>query len=296
MAFYENVYVAGYVAQSQTTGLRGNDFSYRAQVNYQGDRHGLVLERMEVQENFNPEVGFLRREDFRRNYAEVRFSPRTTSSRFVRRRVYQGHVEYTTDNRNRLETRELSALFETEFHNIDSLAFQYFSQFEFVPEAFEIAPDVDIPVGEYDFDNLKITYLAGQQHRLSGTSTLEIGSFYGGNKTTATYRGRVEITPQLGLEPNISLNWIDLPQGKFTTTVIGGRGTYTITPQMFVAALVQYSSSNTSLATNLRFRWEYQPGSEFFVVYTEGRSTFPPRGTDLQNRGVVVKVNRLFRF
>jgi hypothetical protein len=64
---------------------------------------------------------------------------------------------------------------------------------------------------------------------------------------------------------------------------------------MFVAALVQYASSNTSLSANLRFRWEYRPGSELFVVYTEGRDTFPPRGSTLENRGFVVKVNRLFR-
>ena len=65
---------------------------------------------------------------------------------------------------------------------------------------------------------------------------------------------------------------------------------------MFVAALVQYSSSSTSLSTNLRFRWEYEPGSDLFVVYTEGRSTLPERGTELQNRGIIVKINRLFRF
>ena len=127
-------------------------------------------------------------------------------------------------------------------------------------------------------------------------ASFEIGSFYGGDKKTATFSGRVDVTPQLGVEPNISLNWIDLPEGRFTTTVVGGRATFTMTPRMFVAALVQYSSSNTSLSTNLRFRWEYQPGSELFVVYTEGRSTLPPHGTDLQSRGFVVKINRLFRF
>ena len=70
-----------------------------------------------------------------------------------------------------------------------------------------------------------------------------------------------------------------------------------MTPRMFVTALVQNSSSNNSLSTNLRFRWEYQPGSELFVVYSEGRSTKPPTGVEpLQNRGFVVKINRLFRF
>ena len=65
---------------------------------------------------------------------------------------------------------------------------------------------------------------------------------------------------------------------------------------MFVAALIQYNSAQSSLSTNLRFRWEYRPGSELFVVYTDGRSTLPPHGTDLQNRGIVFKINRLIRF
>jgi hypothetical protein len=33
-----------------------------------------------------------------------------------------------------------------------------------------------------------------------------------------------------------------------------------------------------------------------FIVYTEGRSTLSERGFPLENRGFVVKVNRLFRF
>jgi hypothetical protein len=43
-------------------------------------------------------------------------------------------------------------------------------------------------------------------------------------------------------------------------------------------------------------RWEYQPGSELFVVYNEERDTVIARFPDLQNRAFIVKVNRLFRF
>jgi hypothetical protein len=141
-----------------------------------------------------------------------------------------------------------------------------------------------------------VAYTAGQQHRVSGSASFDVGSFYAGNKRTVAWRGRVGLTTQLSVEPNVSLNWIDLPQGSFTTSVIGGRTTFTMTPRMFVAGLVQYSSSSRSLSSNIRFRWEYLPGSELFIVYSEGRSTLPPHGTDLENRGVVVKVNRLFRF
>jgi hypothetical protein len=70
-----------------------------------------------------------------------------------------------------------------------------------------------------------------------------------------------------------------------------------MTPRMFVSALVQYASSTNSLSTNFRFRWEYQPGSEIFVVYTDGRDTAALLGRPtLQNRGIVIKANRLFRF
>ena len=69
-----------------------------------------------------------------------------------------------------------------------------------------------------------------------------------------------------------------------------------MTPLMFVSALLQYNSSNSSLSTNLRLRWEYSPGSELFVVYNEQRDTLTPHFPDLENRAFVVKLNRLFRF
>jgi hypothetical protein len=75
------------------------------------------------------------------------------------------------------------------------------------------------------------------------------------------------------------------------------RVNYTFTPRMFLSGLLQYNSSNETFSTNLRLRWEYQPGSELFVVYTEDRDTdVLGRLSRLANRGLVVKVNRLVRF
>ena len=88
----------------------------------------------------------------------------------------------------------------------------------------------------------------------------------------------------------------DLPEGDFTTKLATARTTYTITPWMFVSALLQYKSSSNSLGANVRFRWEYQPGSELFVVYNEQRDTLTPRSPELENRAFIIKFNRLFRF
>ena len=65
---------------------------------------------------------------------------------------------------------------------------------------------------------------------------------------------------------------------------------------MFVSGLVQYNSSSDLLGTNLRFRWEYQPGSELFVVYKDQRDTVTRGYPELENRALVIKINRLFRF
>lgn len=294
--FFQNVYVSGYVAKSRTEGLRGDDLSYRTQFNYRADRYGLALDRLVVEKQFNPEVGLLRRKNFRRNYGQGRFSPRTRNNRVVRQFTWQSAIDYTTDDGNHLESRELSGLFRTNFHNGDAVSVQYSQLYEFLPAPFEISEGVRIPEGGYSFDNVRASFTAGSQRRVSGMTAVEIGNFYSGEKKTATFRGRIAVATRLGIEPNISLNWVDLPQGRFTNTVAGTRAIFTMTPRMFVAALVQYSSSSESLSTNLRFRWEYVPGSDLFVVYTEGRSTVPWPQTELQNRGVIVKMNRLFRF
>ena len=124
---------------------------------------------------------------------------------------------------------------------------------------------IKIPVGGYEYDNVTLAYTIGAQHKIFGTPSVQYGTFYTGHKTTAVHSGRIESGNQLGIEPNISVNWVDLPEGRFTDTVISARPTFTMTPRMFVSALVQ-CWSNATVSTNLRFRWEYQPGSELFLV------------------------------
>ena len=81
----------------------------------------------------------------------------------------------------------------------------------------------------------------------------------------------------------------------WATKLVGTRFTAPLTPRMFTRVLLQYNSSNNSYNANARFRWEYQPGSELFVVFTEGRNTIGTGFPTLDTRGFVVKINRLFR-
>jgi hypothetical protein len=172
---------------------------------------------------------------------------------------------------------------------------EYTRTFEWIPTAVNIA-GADISPGAYHFQELKGTYLLGPQHRASGTLTLGYGSFWGGTKTEVGYRGRVELSYRFSVEPGITLNLLDMPTQDLTATLVSTRATYTFTPRIFTSALVQFNSSSKSLSGNYRFRWEYRPGSDLFVVYSDGRDTSVRGYPGLLNRTFVVKATRLFRF
>ena len=302
-AFHDTLNIHTYWARTATPGAGGDDVSYRAQLDYRGDRYGVQVEHLAVGEDFRPEVGFLRREDFERSFGSFRFSPRPHSVAAIRRLIWEGRFDYYTSRAGVVETRLAQGLFTIELENADEFNFEYTRSYEFLHEPFDIAGDVAIPAGGYRFQDARAAYRFGRQRVFSGLLAVQHGSFYGGEKTTVEIglgggfrTGRLEITPQLAIEPGLSYNQVELPRGRFTTGLVTTRTTWTVTPLMFVSALVQYNSANSSLGANVRFRWEYQPGSELFVVYNEQRDTLAPRFPELQNRSFVIKINRLFRF
>ena len=296
-AFFDNVYVNGYYAESRTTGREDDDASYQGVFTYNGDLFAAQLDHLRVGTNFNPEMGFLRRSDFRRTFATANYAPRPRSIESVRQFTFGGSLDYIETGAGTVETRIAQLRFQTEFENSDRFGFDVQSNYELIPYAFPLGGDVSINPGHYDFQDYFVSYSMGAQRRVSGTLTFQQGGFYDGTITAIGYRrGRVELTPQLSVEPGISINRIELPIGAATIPLFTSRVTYTLTPRMFFGGLIQYNASNASLGTNLRLRWEYRPGSELFVVYNDTRDTSLRGAPLLENRAFIVKLTRLFRF
>ena len=296
-AFFENLQINTYWAATDTDGLSGQDSdSYRGQLDYSGDRYTVQLERLKIGDNFNPEIGFLRRDDMMRDYARFKFSPRPGRPSMIRKYVYDASIEYIENGDGRLESRERAAEFALEFQSADRLTVNYTNSFEYLPRPLRIGTVVLPAGGTYQFDTVRLGYSIGQQRKIAANLTAEYGTFYSGRKTTlSAARGRVPITNQLSVEPTYSFNDVTLDEGDFTTHLIGSRVTYSMTPLMFVSALIQYNSGINAVSTNARFRWEYRPGSELFVVYNEERNTQARSFPSLNNRAFIIKINRLFR-
>jgi len=295
-SFFQNLNFNTYVAGSDNPGATGDDLSYRAQMDYNADRYGLQLERLTLDSNFIPDVGFTRRTAFSRNSVYGRVSPRP-NSKTIRKMYYEGVFDYITDPANRLESRLTQGAVRSELQNGDGLGVEVAQSYEFLDRPFEVSPGVIIPIGGYDFSEIHLMYNFGPQRPVSANVIVEYGQFYDGTRTgISTSRGRLQVNPQLTLEPGLTLNIVNLPQGDFTTTLVSTRATYTMTPRMSAGALIQYNSTNASVSSNIRFRWEYIPGSDLFVVLTDNRDTAPRGFPELRNRAFLVKFTRLFRF
>jgi hypothetical protein len=301
--FFQNVTATGYWAASRSRiadrglRIRQDSSSYRAELEWAPDQYGIKYEHLVVGSEFEPEVGFLRRSAFSRNYLYTRFSPRPAGG-IVRRHVFEAEFDHITGSDDGvLETREAKLAYRAELRGNDQWGIDYSRNYEFLRHGFSVVPDKPIPAGAHHFGDVRSVYVFGPQRRISGSISGGAGSFYDGTNKELSARGYVELRPGFNVEPGMTLNWIDIPAGAFRTTVAGARTSYMFSPYMALSALVQYNSTSSSLGSSIRFRWEYRPGSDFFVVYSDGRDT---RVTDrfpaLLNRTFVVKVTRLFRF
>jgi hypothetical protein len=294
----DNTQITHYIARTETPGRSGSDVSYRSRWNWNPDRWSLDVEHLYAGEDFNPEVGFHRRtEGFRRSHGKFEFSPRPQHLRGVRKMAYSADVDYFEDaHGGRVQSRDQQALIRADFESGDVAQFDVVQTYDSIVVPFLVAKDVRVEAGSYDYRIYHASYTFGSQRKVSGTAGARTGSFYAGDLRELSWRSRVEFSPQLYAEPTISWNTVDGPFGSGNNNLVSTRLTYTVSPRMFVSALVQYQSRVDAVSTNARFRWEYQAGSELFIVYNDGRNTLTRGIPDIQNRSFIVKVTRLFQF
>jgi hypothetical protein len=297
LRFFANVEADVFWARTSSAGRDGDDASYRGRFSYGGDRYGFDVDHVTVGRNFNPEVGFVRRPDLSSTTMGARFSPRLRRNRLVRRLSWGGDFEYNTDaRRTTVEDRTVAGSFAVEFNSSDQLSMNVTRQYEFLPIDFPIAEAVTVTRGGYSTVAFNSAYTLGGQRPVSGSVSGGYGAFYDGTRTSAGYSGRLSFSPRLIAEPALTWNWVRLPQGDFTARLVGTRLSVTPTPRLAIGGFVQFNPGARMLSASARLRWEYTPGSELFVVYSDGRDTSRPGFPGLVNRSFVVKATRLLRF
>lgn len=294
--FGQDVQIGAYWARTEVPTVTADSESWQVAAAHTGDLYGGTASYLKVGEGFTPEVGFLRRSDFVKSAGSLRFSPRPTAIEAIRKLTWEASLDHFDDGAGRLQSRRQQVQFDVEMENSDRFSIERTREFERIDAPFAISSDQDIPEGRYTFTSQRVSYNAGPQRRLAGNISYSWGAFYHGSiRSLSVNQGRLVLSNNLSLEPGVSFNRLDLPEGATTQSVFRLRTDYAFTPRMFASALLQYNEADQILSSNVRFRWEYAPGSELFLVWTDERDR-SPQGTGLRTRGLAIKMTRLLRY
>ncbi len=294
LRLFQNVEANAYYARSDTGAGAGGGSSYLGQFRYAADKYGFEATQSSVSPGFDAQLGFVPRTGFERRFVLARFSPRPPGMPAIRKIGWEASFDNITAAAGILETREARGVFRLNQASGDEVNLTYSHITDRPQNAFSVA-GATIARGSYEFDDLRVNYLLGPQRRLVGTVTAARGTYYGGEKSELAYSGRLSMTSRFMVEPTLTLTWLTMPEGEFAARLAAARTTFTVTPRMLVAALVQFNASTRTVATNVRFRWEYRPGSDLFVVYSDNSGGPGARVPGLLSNSFAVKFTRLLQ-
>ena len=289
----ESAAIDAYAGHSETPGKDGSSNSWNLTGTYvtrQWELGGVIRR---VDENFNPEVGFLERPSFR--FYSLR----------ILRHLRTPHISWFRETRPHLTFRQYDDVDgqpQSRLIHIDShMLFANGAFFEvpglnFVRERlaqpFEIAAGVVLQPKTYDWFEWAMNYNTNLSAPYSVGGKITIGQFYTGHHKALVANFTARMSQKFQAQLRLNYENVHLAEGDFVRRLVGVRLAYSFTPRIFLQSLTQYNNQSHSLAANVRFGWLGPAGTGLFVVFNEGRQTGPDAGP--LDRAMIVKFTRQF--
>ena len=290
-----------YVAGTQTPGLDGAAHAYSSRFEYDDATHRLSASYLEVGENFNPEVGFVRRVKFRKPSVSYRYTyyPKKGAWRSIEPHAF--FQNWYTLGTNRKESGFEHFHLDSRLQNGGRLGLAYNRNFERLLVPFGVFPGVSMPVGAYQFGETIANFQSDPSSTLFGGGTFAVGDFYSGDITAYSLTGGVRKGQNLTWTLTWARNMIDLPIGAFHTDLVSLRFNWSITPKSYFQTLSQYSNRTNQLSHNIRLGLLSTSSTGLFLVYNTGmlmRDYLDPHSRErrLETQAFFVKFNYLLDY
>jgi hypothetical protein len=290
----KNLQVNSFVAKTDTPGLNGRDMAFFGRIAYRDPAWNVWLNYLDVQDNFNDEVGFVQRRGVKTT--KMYFSPTPRPGKWgIRMLEPMVVISYITDQQNRMVGR--TQHFMNGFYMQDGSFINVIYQRDLdVLDVPFVVPQtkVTIPVGSYKFDEATFSYNTNPAKRFYERFSYNPMQFYDGTKQAVTAAVGVRATRSLSSELNFSRNDVKMPWGDFVSNLAILRVDYALSPRATVRSLTQYNSLTHEVTNNLRFNFIYRPGSDIYIVYSDLQQTGLPQAVFApSDRQLVVKMNYL---
>ena len=291
---HPTVIVTGFAAQSFTEGDGGNGLVYQAQLDWTGDTWGGFFEHWALGPEAVAASGFITRTDIRRTQLVGRRTFRPTVLGF-RRVEFRLRSFYQTTMDGRFQDWQQGAFITPIWESGGNGMIQLFAAETQVDEGFCLAGVVDVPAGRYQADYWAVEGSTSGARPWILSTNLRGAKSFGGDLLALGGNLTLTPTPSFSFTAGFQRNDVDLPGGSFIADISTFRATWALSTTVTTNVLIQHNSVTDQITSNIRFNFIHRPGSDLFVVFTEGRGV---EGDvwEVADRGLAVKLTYLQRF
>ena len=265
----ENLELNGFYLHTTNPVDTGESAAFGVSLDYPNDRLDWGLAFREIEENYNPAIGFAPRVGFRRLNPRIQFSPRPRRHAWIRKLGFGAVADLRTDMRNEWLTRELELnVFQIETQSTDIFALHVIPNYEQLEEDFTIHPGVVLPAAAaYDFVRYRAQLRTARRRILAVESRVEMGEFFSGDRQEVKLT--LAIRPRVGVVVNLENEWnrVSLPEGRFETRLFRVIADTQFSPWIYLVNNIQFDSVSEVLGWQFRMRWILTPGNDLYVVY-----------------------------
>ena len=290
----DNISLEGWLAKTETPGRNGRDRAATFKAFYDSADWFNRFIYTEVGEDFNPEVGFLSRTDFRK--VEIGVLRRIRPKDLWGLLEIRPHASYT--GHWKFDGFQESGLLHIDSHWEFPSGTEIHTAVNFTKEGvidpFEIVDGVFVQPGTYDHSEVQIIFFTDRSKPLNFSIQTVTGGSFGGDRVRISPTIRYRIGESFRSELAVNYNDFDLPvpNGQFTANLASLRLSYSFTPKMTLDALVQYNEVDDEIGANVRFSWLQSANSGLYLVYNEvDERGIGARPTD---REFIIKYSHIF--
>jgi len=175
--------IGSYLLESDTPGEEGQNRAQQFETAWLGDDLTVTAGYFEAQKNFNPEMGFMPRGDIEKYSGNINWRPRI-NNHGIRNVFFGGRVDYLeSSSLDEMETRRQTFTGGIGFLNNAFFNFNVNRGFERLAEPFDIRDDIEMPAGDYHFNDINIFYNSDRSKAIGGNIFVNFGDFWNGTRS-----------------------------------------------------------------------------------------------------------------
>ena len=259
----------------------------------------------EFGDDYDPALGFVIRNDFRRLENRLGWSPRTPGISWLRRLDFSGQVRVQDQmSTGILEERQIQFRpLGLNFESGDRIDISVTHTNEFLAFEFEPSDGIIVEPGRYKTWEYRLNGRTSGRRRVSLFGGITQGGFWDGDRQRANARISFRPRPGITISTNFERNDLSMPTGDFTTAAYELGAEWHPSPWISFTNQLQYDDQSELLGLFSRVRWIVKPGNDVFFVYTHNwqYQYLDPLDPDTRNlqrlsRGASIKVNYTYRF